>query len=89
MLQTYKLNSSLTGARCVREAAHNRLLIAGIVLAAVLSLSLLLAAIMFYRYSALHTSLFSQLRPVRLASTEQWPSMHSCVLNHTLSCNPL
>ena len=49
-MQTYKLNNSATGARCVHEAARNRLLIAGIVLAGVLSVSLLLSAIMFYRY---------------------------------------
>ena len=50
-MQTYKLESSITGARCVQNQARlNRLLIAGIAAAGVLSLSLLLSAIMFFRY---------------------------------------
>lgn len=52
-MQTYKLESSITGARCIHNQPNqNRLLIAGIVAAGVLSLSMLLSAIMFFRSPA-------------------------------------
>lgn len=51
-LQTYKLSTDATGASCLpNDTTRNKLLIAGIVLACVLLLALLLAIIMFWRYS--------------------------------------
>ncbi len=50
-LQTYKLSTDATGASCLpNDTTKNKLLIAGIVLACVLLLALLLAIIMFWRY---------------------------------------
>jgi len=50
-LQTYKLSTDATGASCLpNDTTRNKLLIAGIVLACVLLLAVLLAIIMFWRY---------------------------------------
>lgn len=50
-LQTYKLSTDATGASCLpNDTTRNKLLIAGIVLACMLLLALLLAIIMFWRY---------------------------------------
>lgn len=50
-LQTYKTSDHATGAACVPDdTSRNKLLIAGIVLACVLLLALLLAVIMFWRW---------------------------------------
>ena len=49
-LQTYKTSDDATGAACLPDdTSRNKLLIAGIVLACVLLLALLLAVIMFWR----------------------------------------
>jgi len=50
-LQTYKLSTDATGASCLpNDTTRNKLLIAGIVLACVLLLAVLLVIIMFWRY---------------------------------------
>ena len=50
-VQTYKTSSDATGATCVpNDTTRNKLLIAGIVLACVLLLAILLAIIVFWRW---------------------------------------
>ena len=53
-LQTYKMTTGATGAKCEADnSAKSKLLIAGIVLAGVVLCALLFAALMFWRYEQL------------------------------------